>query len=89
MGYLLLIPVLNILNAWNFLSNKFRNDLFFAGYVLSKEALRRFVVEGIPDHTKCRQDNGGSEDVEIGWYFSYYSECLLLRVFIIIIIICS
>ncbi|XP_073971317.1 glycoprotein-N-acetylgalactosamine 3-beta-galactosyltransferase 1-like isoform X2 [Rhodnius prolixus] len=37
-----------------------------AGYVLSKEALRRFVVEGIPDHTKCRQDNGGSEDVEIG-----------------------
>nr|XP_023027598.1 glycoprotein-N-acetylgalactosamine 3-beta-galactosyltransferase 1-like [Leptinotarsa decemlineata] len=37
-----------------------------AGYVLSKEALRKFVVEAIPNKAICRQDTGGSEDVEIG-----------------------
>ncbi|KZC04610.1 Glycoprotein-N-acetylgalactosamine 3-beta-galactosyltransferase 1 [Dufourea novaeangliae] len=37
-----------------------------AGYVLSKEALRKFVVEGLPNKTKCRTDNGGAEDVEMG-----------------------
>jgi glycoprotein-N-acetylgalactosamine 3-beta-galactosyltransferase len=37
-----------------------------AGYVLSKQALIRFVEEGIPDKTKCRQDADGAEDVEIG-----------------------
>lgn len=37
-----------------------------AGYVLSKEAVIRFVEQGIPDKTKCRQDNDGAEDVEIG-----------------------
>lgn len=36
-----------------------------AGYVLSKEAVRRFIEEAIPNKN-CRQDNGGSEDVEIG-----------------------
>lgn len=37
-----------------------------AGYVLSKEAVIRLVEQAIPDKSKCRQDNGGAEDVEIG-----------------------
>ncbi|KAK0160572.1 hypothetical protein PV328_007970 [Microctonus aethiopoides] len=37
-----------------------------AGYVLSKEALRRFIEDSLPDKDKCRQDNGGDEDVEMG-----------------------
>ena len=39
-----------------------------AGYVLSKEAVRRFVVNGIPHKDKCRQDDDGAEDVEIGMF---------------------
>lgn len=35
-----------------------------AGYVLSKEALRRFIVNAVDDKTKCRQDAGGAEDVD-------------------------
>uniref|UniRef100_A0A1B6DQC5 Glycoprotein-N-acetylgalactosamine 3-beta-galactosyltransferase 1 n=1 Tax=Clastoptera arizonana TaxID=38151 RepID=A0A1B6DQC5_9HEMI len=37
-----------------------------AGYVLSKEAVKRFVEKALPDTSKCRQDDGGSEDLEMG-----------------------
>ncbi|EDW63230.1 glycoprotein-N-acetylgalactosamine 3-beta-galactosyltransferase 1 [Drosophila virilis] len=37
-----------------------------AGYVLSREALRRFVVEGIPDPKKCLPGTVENEDIEIG-----------------------
>lgn len=37
-----------------------------AGYVLSKEALSRFVTQSVDSKEKCRQDGAGAEDVEIG-----------------------
>ncbi|XP_061182117.1 glycoprotein-N-acetylgalactosamine 3-beta-galactosyltransferase 1-like [Saccostrea echinata] len=36
-----------------------------AGYILSRNALEKFVTEGLSDSAKCRQD-GGAEDAEIG-----------------------
>jgi len=37
-----------------------------AGYVLSKEALRRFNEVSLPNATNCYQDDGGAEDVNMG-----------------------
>ncbi|EDW77940.1 uncharacterized protein Dwil_GK24752 [Drosophila willistoni] len=37
-----------------------------AGYVLSREALRRFVVEGIPNPKMCLPGTVENEDIEVG-----------------------
>ncbi|CEF66519.1 Glycoprotein-N-acetylgalactosamine 3-beta-galactosyltransferase 1 [Strongyloides ratti] len=37
-----------------------------AGYILSKEALRKLITEGLPDPKKCKQAESGAEDAEMG-----------------------
>nr|XP_027223250.1 glycoprotein-N-acetylgalactosamine 3-beta-galactosyltransferase 1-like [Penaeus vannamei] len=40
-------------------------DLDCSGYVLSREATRKFVEEALPNKSICKQSNQGLEDVEI------------------------
>ena len=45
-----------------------------AGYVLSREAVKRFVEQAMTNKDKCREDHGGAEDVEIGKFIRLIQE---------------
>jgi glycoprotein-N-acetylgalactosamine 3-beta-galactosyltransferase len=45
---------------------RFQDVCFATGYVLSKEALRRFMEQALPDKQHCRGDGHGAEDLEMG-----------------------
>ena len=37
-----------------------------AGYVLSRESVKRFIEQSLPDSEICRDKNDGAEDVQLG-----------------------
>lgn len=37
-----------------------------SGYVMSRKALKKFVTESMPNKTRCRQEQDGNEDWEMG-----------------------
>ena len=54
-------------------------QLCVTGYVLSKEALKRFVEQALPDTSKCKTE--GPEDVEIGKCTRLDSHSMILVAF--------
>ena len=50
------------------------------GYILSKKALSKLNENILPNEHKCRSDNEGAEDLEMG---NYYSFELMLFTFLI------
>ena len=48
-----------------------------AGYVLSRESLRRFVVDGITNSSICQASDGGDEDVNMGELAQSWAACKL------------
>ena len=51
-----------------------------AGYVLSREALRKLTQEGLTNSSICQEGDGGDEDVNLGEIEFYSWTCLSIRI---------